>query len=309
MRVLDASAADSELILLSADGQGTSLEAVTAVLGRLGNTPGIHIETGRGVLDNADRLSIRTNAVAALLPSTTLAYMRQSGLPDSAAFALRSIARLGIDPLHVLARAGIGRLADLAGQKVNLGPRDSATQASAAVLLERAGVKVDALYLDHEQARQAVLGGGIAAMMLLAPRPVRLFSDAALSSGVHFLPVTPPAGRPEAFVPTQIFPGDYKLPAAGTVPAAGVTRVMACFNWAAGTPMFAALTRLARLMGERGFDVAADVPGWQHFPPLASRPARMPDKTADQGRPLPPDASLGQKEELFQEFLNWRRTH
>ena len=145
------------------------------------------------------------------------------------------------------------------------------------------------------------------------------------------------------------------------VQALGVPLVLACFSWAVATPMAMGLARLADMLiergsGLRGFDMAADVPGWQRYPPVlewlargragtvqdvvaaqrrggtpaASRdrsreattqpeprsaPAASPDRNRDavtrpEPRKAPGEAGLTteQKERLFQQFLNWRRS-
>jgi hypothetical protein len=199
------------------------------------------------------------------------------------------------------------------------------------VLLDRAGVRVEPLYLDHDQALAAVLQGQIAAMMLVAPAPARLFLPVNLSARVHFVPMAEPGGMPVGLLPAQILPADYpQLGGGGAVATVGVPLVLACFNWSSATPMFKGLVRLADMLidhgsGLRGFDMAADVSGWQRFPPVAEWLAhgragtvqdvalgrrRAPASGSGGGSPgaANPGPSAEQKERLFQEFLNWRRT-
>jgi hypothetical protein len=111
--------------------------------------------------------------------------------------------------------------------------------------------------------------------------------------------------------------------------------------------MFIGLARLSDLLiergsGLRGFDMMADVPGWQRFPPVAAwlaqggtvmdaalaerrSPAAQatdPGQAATNARrkaPPPPPVpgqvppgtapTTAEKERLFQEFLDWRRRH
>ena len=337
----DGRDAGTELLLLASDSQPDSVKTANEIAARLGGPDArLRAEASRGVLDAAARLAARVAdrpaAVSAALPSVTLAYMTRSGLPPSVAYALRFIARLGIGELHVLASQRIGGLADLAGQKVGLGVQGSATQATAAVLLDRLSLRVDAVYLDHEEALAAVRRGDIAAMMLVGPAPVPLLRQVDLSDHVHFLAVEDTGGAPVGLLPALILPEDYPQLGGGeagrarAVATLGVPMVLGCFNWSSGTPMFAGLARLCDLLAEhgsglRGFDMAAAVPGWERFPPVADWLARGRAGTiqdASFGRHRAPPAVSGgggaapaanpgsaeeQKERLFQKFLKWRR--
>ncbi|MFL5253888.1 MAG: TAXI family TRAP transporter solute-binding subunit [Rhodopila sp.] len=317
--------AETDIVLLSADGQPAAVRAVNDVVARI-TVPDVrlHAQAGRDILDTAARLANQQAVVAAMLPSVSLAYMMQSGLPEHVVYANCFIGRMGVTELHVLASRRVSDLRDLAGQKVAVGLKGSATQGTAAVWLERVSLRVEPLYLELEQALTAVLRGQIPAMMLLAPKPARLFFDVNLSDNVHFLPIGVPigvpSGRPIGVFPTQILPSDYPLLSGGEagggrpVTTVGVPLVLACYNWPPATPLFMGLARLSDLLiqrgsGLRGFDMAADVPGWQRFPPVVAWLARggtvLDAALALRQSPL----SAAEKERLFQQFLNWRRHH
>jgi len=326
--------AETELILLAADGQADSVQTVNDIAARLGGPGGhLHAEAGRGALESAARLTDRPSAVAAILPSATLAYMERSGLHGGVVHSNCFIGRMGVSELHVLTSQRIRGLRELAGQKVNLGPRGGSTRVTASVWLDRMNLRVDPLYLDHDKARAAVLRGQIPAMILLAPKPARLFLDVKRSDGVHLLPVDRPGGAPMGLQPAQILPGDYPMLGGGEtglrrpVDTVGVPLVLACFSWSDKTPMFMALARLSDLLiqrgsGVRGFSMVAAVQGWERFPPVSDWLARgrigtvldiasgarraPPAQPPDQSRAaVDAELTTEQKERLFQEFLNW----
>jgi uncharacterized protein len=273
--------AGTDIVLLSADSEAAAVQAVSDVVARI-RTPNVNLrgETASDVLNSIARLADRPTAVGAMLPSVSLAYMTLSGLPEHVVYANRFIGRMGVSELHVLASQRVGSLRDLAGQRVAVGPKGGSTQATVAVWLDRASLRIEPLYLEHEQALNALLRGQIPAMMLLAPKPARQFFDLNVSDGVHFLPINVPGGRPAGLFPAQILPADYPLLGGGEagmgrpVATIGVPLVLACYNWSPMTPMFVGLARLADLLiergsGLRGFDMAADVGAWQRFPPVA----------------------------------------
>jgi uncharacterized protein len=339
--------AENEVVLLSADAQANSVQTIEGIAARLGQGGRMRVESGRSVLESAARLTERPTAVAAAMPAVTLAFMTQSRLPETVVYALRFIGRLGVSEIHVLASRRMGGLQDLVGQIVAVGPRGSATQATASIFLQRASVRVNPLYLEHEEALTAVLRGQIPAMILVAIKPAQLFFNLNLSDGVHFLPTGDRGAFPLGLFPTQILQSDYPLLSGGEaglgrpVQTLGVPLVLACFSWAAATPMAMGLARLAdrliqRGSGLRGFDMAADVPGWQRYSPvldwlargragtvqdvvLAQRrggaPAASRDRLREAAPQSEPDTAPGeggltaeQKERLFQQFLNWRRS-
>jgi len=331
---------ENDIVLLSADSQAVSMQMVNDIVARIGS-PDAHLyaEAGRSVADSASRLADRPMAVAAVLPSVALAYMSRAGLSEHVADKNRLIGRMGVAELHVLASQRVSDLRDLAGQKVAVGPSGSATQATAAVLLERASLRVEPVYLSDEEAVTAVVRGQIPAMVLLAAKPARPFFNLNLSDGVHFLPVSMPGGKPTGLFSTQIQPADYPLLSGGEagggrpVATVGVPLVLACYNWPPATPMFMGLARLADLLvrhgsGLRGFDMTAEVPGWQRFPlitawlanngqrtvqetALAERRLSSPGAIDTSRTSIPADTELTkeQKEQLYRQYLEWRRRH
>jgi hypothetical protein len=337
----DVQDAGTDLVLLAPDSDPGSVKTATGLAARLGG-PDVRLRAraSRGIIDAAARLADRPDAVSAMLPSVALGYMIRSGLPPSSVYALRFIARLGIDELHVLAAQRIGRLADLAGQKVALGPQGSTTHTTAMVLLDRLPLRVDPVYLEHDQALAGVLRGEIAAMMLVAPAPVPLLLQVNLSDKLHVLAVDEIGGLPAGLLPALILPEDYPQLGGGeagrgrAVATLGVPMVLGCFNWSSATPMFAGLARLCDLLAEhgsglRGFDMAAGVAGWERFPPVADWLARgrggtIQDAAFGRRRAAPATpagteaggaasapanaaAAAEQKERLFQQFLKWQR--
>ncbi|PPQ29145.1 type 2 periplasmic-binding domain-containing protein [Rhodopila globiformis] len=342
----------TDMVLLPADDQADAMQTVNDIVARLaGPDARLRAAPSRGIIDSATHLADRPAAVAAILPSVSLVYMRQSGLPEHVVYANRFIGRMGVSDLHILASRQVSDLRDLAGQKVAVGPKDGATQATAAVWLNHGPLRIEPVYLEDQQALAAVLQGQIPAMMLLARKPARLFFDVNLSDGVHFLPIGMAGGGAAGLFQAQIQPQDYPLLSGGeagrgrSVPTLGVPLVLACYNWLATTPMFLGLARLSDLLiqhgsGLPGFDMSADVPGWQRFPPVAAWLARggtvwdaalaerrspsaqaidtsraaanttrpAPAPVPDQAPPVTPPTPA-QKERLFQQFLDWRRTH
>ena len=147
----------------------------------------------------------------AISPSSVLASL--DGRHQSISNSIRFIARICVMEVHVLATNRIGSVAQLAGQRVNVGPLGSQDQITASLLLERAGVPVEPVYDADEPALASLIQHRLAAMIFLASKPSRLLFSVNLSDGVHLLPILEltSSGRPTGGFRTQIDPQDYPL--------------------------------------------------------------------------------------------------
>ncbi|MDR3531104.1 MAG: TAXI family TRAP transporter solute-binding subunit [Rhodopila sp.] len=272
---------EGAIAVVSADGQPASLQIANEMVARLGRSDNrLYAKSSGGVLDSVACLIDHDLVAASILPSTALAAMERMGASKQVGHAIRLIGRLDVMAVQVLASRRIGELRQLAGEHVNLGPRGSVTQITASLLLDLASLRVDPLYLDHEQALPAVLHGQVPAMILVAPKPSGLFFGVKQSDNVHLLPMVMPGGAPGGVFPTQILPEDYPILAAGEarmgwpIDTVGVPLVLGSYAWAPNLGEYLAMARLADRLAGRGsglpgFDMAAEVPGWQRFWPVA----------------------------------------
>lgn len=133
---------------------------------------------------------------------------------------LRSVLSLYAEPLTVVARrdAGIDRVQDLAGKRVNLGPRNSGTRATVMRLLEA----IDADESVFGEARSLTTGaaidqlcqGSLDAAMIVVGHPNPSVARALADCDSTLIPVTGPAidahvAESPDFTPTVIAAGTY----------------------------------------------------------------------------------------------------
>src|SRR5690606_38540444 len=110
-------------------------------------------------------------------PGVDLAFVSADALADAAekdrglAGKLDLVIRLPPQELHLLARAEIAAVADLAGRQVSLGPEGSASAKAAAALFETLGVRIEALHLDAAEAVERLKRGTLSAAAILEARP------------------------------------------------------------------------------------------------------------------------------------------
>lgn len=112
---------------------------------------------------------------------------------------LRALFSLHAEPFTVVARpeAGIRSVADLKGKRVNVGSPGSGNRATAEIVLDAVGLKIDDLAGDaefdsREQVR-AMCGGELDAVISVVGHPNRSIRDMANSCDVALVPVSGPA--------------------------------------------------------------------------------------------------------------------
>lgn len=235
---------------------------------------------GVGSLQNiSDILNVRDVDVG-IVQSDVLSFLRQkqglAGLEQSISY----VAKLYDEEVHILARPDIASVADLAGKRVNVDMRGSGTALTASVIFDALGAKAELVNDDQDTALAKLKRGEIAALVYVAGKPARLFTELG-SSGLHLLPIPLNAALLETYLPSRFDHADYPalVPDGASVETVAVGAVMAVYNWTPGTERY---TRLARFVDSffdslpalqapphhpkwRQVSFSARVPGWTRF--------------------------------------------
>ena len=122
---------------------------------------------------------------------------------------LELVARLYPQEVHVLARADIRSLADLAGKKVNCGPYGSGSSVTASALFKALGLEVEPQSLEAGIAIERLKQGAISAVVIVGGKPSPLIAGIPPDLGLHLLPVTFGASLEAAYLPTRLLAADY----------------------------------------------------------------------------------------------------
>ena len=243
------------------------------------------------------------------------------------------VARLYPQEVHVLARADIRTIADLAGKKVSFGPAGSASSVTGAALFKALGIEVEPENLDAGLAIEQLKQGSISAAVIVSGKPSPLLEGVPPDLGLHLLPVTFGASLQQAYLPTRIEAADYpNLVDAGEEVSTVATGMLLLAaknkndpDSAARVarfvdtlfPRFAELQASGRHPKWREVNLAATLPGFARTPEaeswLATRAAMTPKPivaTPGPVAPQPGDMATGsdRKEKLFRKFIEWRRT-
>jgi uncharacterized protein len=297
---------------------------------------------GKGALENISDLSLLHGIDLAILQDDVLNYARQQNLLPGLENRLSYIAKLYNEEFHLLARRDIKTVADLANQKVNVDLRGAGTEITAGRLFGLLNVAIVVTNDDQEVALEKLKSGEIAALAFVAGKPAPIFSALSSANGLHFLTIPLNPAVTAAYVPARLTTEDYPalIEVNQPVDTVAVGAVLAAANLQPGSERYknvvnfvdAFFTGFQSLLTPghhpkwREVNIAAELPGWQRFPPAAdwlqrnnTQVAAAPNETdlksifarfiderqrVSGGTPL----SQQQKDDLFGQFQRWEKT-
>lgn len=236
---------------------------------------------GKGAVQNlADLLYLR-NVDVAIVQSDVLRFLREDKVFPGLESKVRYAVRLYDEEVHILARPEIRSIKDLAGRRVNTGPKGSGTAMTAKILFDAEDISIEPLNLSNSEALAALKAGSIAAAVFVVGKPATYFREIASEHGLHFLPIELSKGLEETYLDAELRPADYPnlIPEGERVPTIAVGAVMAVYNWKPGTSRHDRVVRFVRRMLDslpllqtdayhpkwRSVDPRATVPGWQRL--------------------------------------------
>jgi TRAP-type uncharacterized transport system substrate-binding protein len=297
---------------------------------------------GKGAFQNLADLKILRGVDLAIVQTDVLDYARDQKLYANLNSSVTYIAKLNNDEFHLLARGDIKTVADLAGKKVNFGPPNDGANFTGPRLFASVNVKVEATSYSQALALEKLKAGEIAAMAVVAGKPVALFQTLRAQDKLHFLRV-PLKGDMTQYVPARLDPEDYPdLVAQGSsveTVAVGTALIVAGLapdsqryrNVANFVDVF--FTQFPKLLDSshhpkwQEVNLAAELPHWQRFAPadswikrngvnapVAFNETEMRDiftKFLDERSKANGAQTLTaeQKEQLFDQFKRWQGDH
>ena len=242
------------------------------------------------------------------------------------------VARLCPQEVHVLARAGIDSLADLAGKKVNFGPDGGSSAVTARTLFRALNIEVEPVALDSRAAVEQLKQGAIAASVFVGAKPMPLIAGIPANQGLHLLPVAFGAGLEAVYLPTGFDHDDYpnliemetEIPSVAT----GMALLAAASKDDPGHAdrvaqlvdtlfsHFGELKKDGRHPKWREINLAASLPGWTRAPAAEAWLAQHPNEDARKGTQAKieagavqsnPPVSQNQRDVLFEQYIEWQR--
>jgi uncharacterized protein len=326
--------------VVTSDPTSTYLRIATDMAKVLDNpTTGMRVLpiSGDGSIQNITDLLYLKGVDLAVVQSDVLAYIKDHRIHGGVGDRVSYITRLYNEEFHLVARDKITSVADLSGKRVNFGPEGSGSYLTATMVFKALGIDVAPQTFDNEAALDKLKHGEIDAMAVVAGKPAPIFQSITPKSGLKLLAIDFSGPLTETYLPASFTTKDYPgLVARGKVETIAVGSVMAVFNWKTGTERyerirrfvdaffgsFDGLTQAPRQAKWQEVNLAAELPGWNRYPPaqdwLERNPQRAAQSPQDSEKLLSAfkaflaasgDAqtlSAADQEELFKRFLEWR---
>jgi TRAP transporter TAXI family solute receptor len=209
------SAAEFEKNIMTGGPQGTYIQ-IGRDVATLGKTCGLtlNVKESAGSLENFVGVRNSKNTQFGIVQSDVLEYLKTFEADDpevqQAVRGVRIMFPLYNEEIHVLARADIKDMGDLAGKKVAVGVKDSGTFLTSSLILDILQVKTgERVPLNPDAALPKLLSGEIDAFFYVAGAPAALFKNNPIDgTKFHLVPITE-APLLATYTPSRIDSGTY----------------------------------------------------------------------------------------------------
>ena len=293
---------------------------------------------GIGSLQNIMDLSLLRGIDVAILQKDVLDYVKQQNLVPQIESRVNYVTTLYNEEFHLLARAEIKSISDLANRKVSVDVQGAGTAITAARLFDQLRIAVTTTNDDPREALEKLRQGDVVAVALVAGKPAPAFCDLIGENGLHFLPIPSDAAAGAGYTPARLTAGDYPglVPYNQPVDTVAVGTLLAVNEIPAGSDRYRNLASFVdaffggfQSLLQPGHhpkwhevNIMAELPGWRRFPPATqwlrrnAQVAVAPDierlkanfsryiDERQQASGSPP-LTQEEKEKLFDQFKRW----
>jgi TRAP transporter TAXI family solute receptor len=290
---------------------------------------------GKGSRQNIKDIMYLRGVDLGLVQSDTLENAKRDPELADAERQITYIARLYNEEIHIVARADIPDVRQLAGKRVNIDLAASGTAATARLFFERLGVTPTFVNLDQRTALEQLRTGQIDANVFIGGKPVQAVSEFRGDGRFRLLPLPYDPRLQDIYFPAEFSNADYRdlVPPGQTVETVAVATILAAYNWPEGSERYQRLSRFVDAFFSK-FDefskpgrhpkwqevnIAATVPGWRRFKPATdwverSTGGAQTASRSDFVRFLQEREQAGaaratpaEQERLFQDFQRWQQ--
>ncbi len=292
---------------------------------------------GKGSVQNILDLLYLRHIDVAVVQADVLEYFKARSVHPGVENAIRYVAKLHNEELHLLVRDDVQSVEDLAGKRVSFGALGSGTYITASILFGNLKIGVQPLMLDQALALEKLKTGKIDGLVYVVGKPARLFTEIAPGDGLKLLPVPLPPRLLETYLPSKLTSDDYPdlVDPEAPVQTIGIGSVLAVYNWSPENWRYTKVERFTEALFDNfeamqkpgrhpkwaEVNLAAELPGWQRFAPAESwleehkrkRPVEVAEsellleferflREAEVGEAINAEES---KHALFEEFVRW----
>jgi TRAP transporter TAXI family solute receptor len=324
--------------IVSGNPNGSYLSIAYDVAAVLDQPDGLRVlpVVGKGATQNLSDIMFLRGIDMGLIRSNTLSYYTGdreiAGLKDKIVY----IAKLFNEEVHIYARPEIKSLKDLEGKRVNFSDAGSGSQFTTQQMFKAFGIKPVEVNMGQADGIEAMRRNEIAATVLEAGKPSKVFESLRSDDGFHFIGVDYIPALRESYFPAELTHEDYPrlIPEGRTVNTIATGAILAAYNWPADTERYRLLARFTDEFFTKfeEFRKAPRHPKWREVSLMAEHPGLKRFEPAvawlDAHRPKPATPAAGapkveeeartstassaeesgnkERERLFKEFAEWR---
>jgi uncharacterized protein len=241
---------------------------------------------GKGSSQNVLELGFARGIDAGIVQSDVLDAVKQKPPFPHIESYLQYVAKLYDKPIQILANGDIKSIQDLAGKKVNFGPKNSDNYFTASRIFERAGVNIQPVDSSSADGLEQLKAGNLAALVYVGSKPAELFNfpdepkpAAAVADATappplpkpHFLAV--PGSEGSGYDETELTSSDYPQLIDQPVHTLSVGAILMVYNFQRTPDRYRKLTRFVKavldhtVVPAQRVNIAANIPGWTRFGP------------------------------------------
>ena len=271
----------------------------------------------RGKVQNLWDILYLSGVDMGFLQADTLEILKDDPQIGHIKSRVRYITVMFPEEITIVARADIPSLQALAGKKVSINAKGTASNVTAPIIFRRLGIKAA---LESEESNVAIArmrSGDLAAHVFLLGKPARPVLQLK-GEGLHILPIPYSEVFLDYYLPSKLTSQDYPnlVPPGQEVETIAVGQVLAAINVAEQSERYRKMARFIDAFFSRfdelrkpGFlplwkdvNIGAEVRGWTRFKAAQD----WLDGSAQRAKEKGPGKSVD-SEKLFQEFLKWHR--
>jgi uncharacterized protein len=331
-----------EIVTGSVDGTSVRMAADLADVLDDGATRRVLPVIGKGAFQNLADLEVLRGVDLAIVQTDVLDDALAGGLYPNIDRTVTYIAKLNNDEFHLLARADIAGIGDLAGKKVNFGTANEGTAFTGPRIFDLLKIKVEPTRYSEALALEKLRRGEIAAMVVVVGKPAPLFQNLRPEDHLHFLAVPLRNEIAQSYIPARLDHSDYPglVPSGQPVDTVAVGTALIVAGLAPDSPRYrnvanfvdAFFTQFPKLLEAphhpkwREVNLSAELPHWRRFGPAedwikrnGTAPVAM---SGDQLRAIfaqfldehskasgSPTLTAEQKDQLYDQFRRWEDEH
>jgi len=275
----------------------------------------------RGPTENIEDLLYLNGIDAAIINTDALAQFEK--LDPNVHQKITYILSLFPSELHIFVRPEINSLVDLKNKNVNFNTPGTTASYSGPLIFGHLKLNVVKTFIPNPIALEEMRKGedGIEAVVFVTTKPVAAFLR-TWPAGFKFLPVDFRDFADVGFyLPSRLTSSDYPdiIPAGQEVRTIAIPTVLAAFNFPVGSDRYERVARMTDRLFDRLNELhqAGFQPQWKNVNANAQVPGLMRFPAAQQWLDQAHLAAAGpaatntpsDEEKLYQEFLEWRKTH